>query len=469
VEGLLPEVPQGPAVPPVVPLAPRLEVAPAASVALPRPRTAIVLAAGSSERLRSVTGGGSKLLLRVGGLTVIERTVRLAAREVERVVVVVGHDGQRVAAAARRAAPGRVEVIQAERWQLGNGASLAAAEPVVAEEPLVLVVVGDHLLGEGTLGPLLDAGGPAALVDPEPAAYVLEEATRVVVADGRALAFGKDKHSSWCDCGAFVLPAEVFECQREAAAAQDGGLAGAVSRLALACPIAAVPVLPPGWWQDLDDPRDLREARARLRRSLTKPGDGPVSRYLNRPLSTRLSVALAPLRPSPDLVTLLVCGLGLLTGGLLAAGHHLVGGLLAQATSVLDGVDGELARLQLRNGPRGAMLDGVLDRWADTAIAAGLGLWTISRGLTPAVALVLTAAAVAASLLSMSTKDRAAALCLPRAPEGRLAWLLGGRDGRLLLVAVFALLGQPAAALAAVTLTAGLTAVARLYLVRRET
>ena len=38
-----------------------------------------------------------------------------------------------------------------------------------------------------------------------------------------------------------------------------------------------------------------------------------------------------------------------------------------------------------------------------------------------------------------------------------------------LLAAVFALLGQPAAGLAAVTLTAGLTATARMYLVRRET
>jgi hypothetical protein len=38
----------------------------------------------------------------------------------------------------------------------------------------------------------------------------------------------------------------------------------------------------------------------------------------------------------------------------------------------------------------------------------------------------------------MASKDRAAALGLPPAPERALGWLLGGRDGRLLLVPSFA-------------------------------
>jgi hypothetical protein len=46
---------------------------------------------------------------------------------------------------------------------------------------------------------------------------------------------------------------------------------------------------------------------------------------------------------------------------------------------------------------------------------------------------------------------------LPPAPERALGWLLGGRDGRLLLVAVGALLGAPVAALAAVTATSALS------------
>jgi hypothetical protein len=103
-----------------------------------------------------------------------------------------------------------------------------------------------------------------------------------------------------------------------------------------------------------------------LRRSLGKDADGPVSRWLNRPLSTRLSMVLAPLRPAPDLVSLVAFTLGL------------AGGLLVHASSVADGVDGEVARLQLRAGPRGALLDGLLDRVGDAAILGGLGLWALN-------------------------------------------------------------------------------------------
>jgi CDP-L-myo-inositol myo-inositolphosphotransferase len=142
------------------------------------------------------------------------------------------------------------------------------------------------------------------------------------------------------------------------------------------------------------------------------------------------------------------------------------GALLVHAASVADGVDGEVARLQLRGGSRGALLDGVLDRVGDAAILAALGLWALDGHDAPGV-LALTVAATTGALLSMATKDRAAALGLPAAPERALGWLLGGRDGRLLLVAAGALLGVPVAALAAVTATSTLTLCLRLALLRR--
>jgi phosphatidylglycerophosphate synthase len=213
-------------------------------------------------------------------------------------------------------------------------------------------------------------------------------------------------------------------------------------------------------------PQDARAAAAALRRSLGKPTDGPVSRLLNRPLSTRLSMTLAPLRPAPDLVSLVAFALGLADGALLAASRGLAGALLVHAASVADGVDGEVARLQLRGGPRGALLDGVLDRVADAAILAGLGLWALD-GHDARVVLALTVAATAGALLSMATKDRATALGLPPAPERKLGWLLGGRDGRLLIVAVAALLGSPVAALAAATATSALPLGLRVAFLRR--
>jgi 1L-myo-inositol 1-phosphate cytidylyltransferase / CDP-L-myo-inositol myo-inositolphosphotransferase len=432
-----------------------------------RPRVGVVLAAGRSERLAAVTGGGSKALLRLGGLSLVERAVRsLLAAGLERVLVVVGHDAGPVATVVGRLGRDRVRVVYADRWADGNGASLAGVQDEVVGEALFVLVTADHVFGEGGLDRLLTAGAPAVLIDPAPGAPAWAEGTRVRVVDQAVVAFGKHLDEPAIDCGAFLLPPEVFERQRQAATEGDHTLAGAVTRLAQARPLRAV-ALPAGcWWQDVDTPQDAKVAKVALRRSLGKDADGPVSRWLNRPLSTRLSMLLAPLRPSPDLVSLVAFAFGLAGAVLLAVGQGLAGGLLVHASSVADGVDGEVARLQLRGGPRGALLDGVLDRVGDAAILAGLGLWALD-GRPPEGVLVLTVAATAGALLSMASKDRAAALGLPPAPERALGWLLGGRDGRLLLVAVGAVLGAPLAALAAVLATSALSLGLRVAFLRR--
>ena len=70
---------------------------------LARRRVAVVLAAGRSERLAEVTGGGSKALVRVGGLSLAGRAVRnLLAAGFERVVVVVGYQAGPVATVVNR-------------------------------------------------------------------------------------------------------------------------------------------------------------------------------------------------------------------------------------------------------------------------------------------------------------------------------------------------------------------------------
>jgi 1L-myo-inositol 1-phosphate cytidylyltransferase / CDP-L-myo-inositol myo-inositolphosphotransferase len=433
------------------------------------PRVGVVLAAGRSARLSSATGGGSKALLRLGGVPLVERAVRaLWAAGIQRVVVVLGYQAGPVGTViSRLSRAGDVRAVRANDWELGNGASLSAARDAVDGEPSFALMTADHVFAEGVLEGFARTPAPAILIDPAPEPAAWEEGCRVSIDGDAVRALGKGLRDPAIDCGAFVVPVEVFERQLEAASDGDHSLAGAMSRLAASQPVRAVPVPPGAWWQDVDTPEDLVVARTRLRRSLTKVSDGPVSRYVNRPLSSRISFALAPLRLAPDLVSVAAAAIGLVAAWFLAVGWGVAGGLLVQAASVADGVDGEVARLQLRASPRGAMLDGVLDRTADAAILAGLGLWALDLGWSPGTVLVLVAAALSGSLLSMATKDRAAALGLPAAPERALGWLFGGRDGRLLIVAVGAIAGWPVAALAAVAATSAVSVAIRVFSVRR--
>src|SRR5436309_4660964 len=88
-----------------------------------RCRVGVVLAAGRSERLSRLTRGRSKALVQLGGVPLVERAVRtLHKAGCERVVVVVGYQGDQVAAAAKLA-PVPVEVVRAAAWEAGNGES----------------------------------------------------------------------------------------------------------------------------------------------------------------------------------------------------------------------------------------------------------------------------------------------------------------------------------------------------------
>ena len=172
-------------------------------------------------------------------------------------------------------------------------------------------------------------------------------------------------------------------------------------------------------------------------------------------------MAVSWMHPSPDLVTVLTTAIGVLAAVLLGRGAGVLGGILAQVTSVLDGVDGEVARMQLRAGPRGALLDGVLDRVVDVALIAGLAVWALRGSSSPSLVTVLAVAATAGSILSMATKDRMAALGLWGSPERAIGYSLGGRDGRLLLVAALAIAGLPVAALAAVAASSTVALIVR--------
>jgi phosphatidylglycerophosphate synthase len=115
---------------------------------------------------------------------------------------------------------------------------------------------------------------------------------------------------------------------------------------------------------------------------------------------------------------------------------------------------------------RGAMLDGILDRLVDAAVIAGLGVWaSASQGVTAVI--WVTAAALTGAMLSMASKDRASLRGLPSAPERWIGWLLGGRDGRMLVIAVSAIVGQPLAGLVVVAVTSLLSVAIRVGYVLR--
>ncbi|WP_426002873.1 phosphatidylinositol phosphate synthase [Paenarthrobacter sp. NyZ202] len=98
-------------------------------------------------------------------------------------------------------------------------------------------------------------------------------------------------------------------------------------------------------------------------------------------LFTPLARWLLKMGVSPDAVTIAGTA-GVIFGGLVLypMGHLWWGSVMIAVFAFSDVVDGIMARLQQRRGGWGNFLDSSLDRLADGAIFAGLGIWFFTQG-----------------------------------------------------------------------------------------
>ena len=82
----------------------------------------------------------------------------------------------------------------------------------------------------------------------------------------------------------------------------------------------------------------------------------------------------------PNTVTLVGFVLNVAVGGLMAAGHPQLGGLLLLLASSTDALDGALARVAGTKSRFGAFLDSTLDRISEGALFLGLLAWLLPQG-----------------------------------------------------------------------------------------
>jgi CDP-L-myo-inositol myo-inositolphosphotransferase len=197
---------------------------------------------------------------------------------------------------------------------------------------------------------------------------------------------------------------------------------------------------------------------------MAAPLDGPVSRLLNRRVSVPLARLLAPTPLTPDEVSVIALGTAVGAALLIAAGQAIAGGVLVQMSSIIDGVDGDLARARGEGTRFGAVFDSVLDRYADAAIAAGMAWYAYRFESWPQPLLVGMAAAVGFLLVSYSR-----ARLEREAGASATADLLGvsSRDVRLLALAIGATAGEAYWALVVVGAVSYVTVAWRLWAYRR--
>ncbi|MBI3547426.1 MAG: CDP-alcohol phosphatidyltransferase family protein [Elusimicrobia bacterium] len=203
--------------------------------------------------------------------------------------------------------------------------------------------------GPSGLPAAIDAGSPLLVVSPDgmPHAGAIDAMLRSL--NGQPLVF----HWNGTEVGRYHLAASAWRERSAEARAVE---------------------LPSDGWTPVRGPADVAPAERVLFGELWHDKDGYIARY-DRVVSTALSRRLVPFSVTPSQITTASLAVGLLGAGLLAAGSYglsVAGAACLWLSCILDGCDGEVARIKLQCSDKGASYDLLADHICHAATFAGI-------------------------------------------------------------------------------------------------
>ncbi|GAI18852.1 unnamed protein product [marine sediment metagenome] len=147
---------------------------------------------------------------------------------------------------------------------------------------------------------------------------------------------------------------------------------------------------------------------------------------------------------SPNIITIISFVTGLVAAFMFIKGNYfftLFAGLLVQLSSIIDGCDGEIARLKFQGTPFGAWFDTILDRYVDTAISIGIGysFWLTHPGVLPWIGCIL---ALVGFILASYLKKEYFRRYFEEMPKSFIRTLTK-RDIRLFVIFMGAIVNKP--------------------------
>ncbi|MBA7525532.1 Bifunctional IPC transferase and DIPP synthase [subsurface metagenome] len=411
----------------------------------------LIIAAGEGSRLSS--RGDSKPLVHLLGLPLIERVILTAkGAGLSDFYVVTGYNGEKLRNhldTFNQDKDLKINHLVNEEWEKENGLSVLKAKGEIEENFILLM--SDHIFDESILTELLQE----KIVDGEIMLAVdynlenkivdVDDVTKVLV-DGkdRIVNIGKGvKEYNAYDTGIFLCSTVLFKALEGGSAQGDTSLSAGIKILAKKKK-ARVFDIKGNYWIDVDDEIAFRKAENILLANLKKTSDGPVSRHLNRPISIRISRYLLKKRITPNQISFFAFALSILGALFFFLGGYvnlLIGGGLAQVSSVIDGCDGEIARLRFQTSEFGGWFDAVLDRYADAFLLFGLTYYVYSPGEN-FLYLLMGFLALIGSFMNSYTADKYDGLMKKKLGPGRHYFRIG-RDVRMFIIFLGTLINQP--------------------------
>ncbi|HHT63171.1 MAG: sugar phosphate nucleotidyltransferase [Bacillota bacterium] len=439
---------------------------------------AVILAAGEGQRLRKDIKR-EKPLINLLGLSLIERNI-LSLREcgIEDFVIITGCYKKEIEDYLGDGSKYKVHITYLHNpdWKLGNGVSAAAFRKEYRKNEKFILTMADHIFNVEALKSFVHAAASISHDNVLLAAdkrltkvWDVEESTKIESEGNTALKLGKTlKDYDAVDCGVFLGTEVLLNALEEAISKENYNLTDGVNILASQGRVKLHFIKED--WIDVDDLAGYHQAEKILLKSLLPAKDGLISRIINRKLSLPITKMLSKTSITPNQVTLVSLFVALASAISFVLHQPFLGGILAQLSSVLDGVDGEIARLKFQKSNYGGLFDAILDRYADFLIVIGMAWLWFSEGESLTVFFV-SAAALTGLPMSMLIKEKyhtvTGKVYIPWHYDGLLKYLPTNRDGRLFIIMLGGILNLVPATLILLAVTTHLQAWGRLINLRK--
>ena len=344
---------------------------------------ALILAAGNGTRMQPVTRGRHKSLMPLLGLKIIERVI-LGAKEagITEFVIVTGYKGKDLRKFLGSGEKYNISIsfVHNNNWEKANGISALLAKEHFNENFALLM--SDHVFNPKTLSRIqrlkLNKNECALAIDKNLDRVLdINDTTKVLVKGNKIIGLNKDlKNYNAYDTGMFICSPYIFEVLKKTTALGKNSLSDGMRVIAKEGNLRSLDNKGK-FWADCDTWEDIKFARKKFINDLTKGEDGIISKQFNRKISTLISRYLVNTSITPNMISFTILMMAIPTFLLLASGIYpwlILGGLLIQLMSILDGVDGEIARMKFARSSWGEFLDANLDKYVDTAAVAGMTL-----------------------------------------------------------------------------------------------
>ncbi|NQT80107.1 MAG: CDP-alcohol phosphatidyltransferase family protein [Candidatus Aminicenantes bacterium] len=435
---------------------------------------ALIIADGGEKKLNHCSP--LKPLIPIFGLSLIERIIleaKLAG--ITRFKIVVGYEASQI---MKKIGNGdnygvHVDYIFNPEWEKGNGTSVYKAKGYFKENFILLM--SDNLFDDFILRKLqqVEPEGDSCILSVDhklnSGHFNIDDVTKVWVENNKVEKIGKnlDRFNA-VNAGIFLYSPVVFDTLEKGISQGKYSLLAANQMLSKQGKLKTIDISD-NFWIDVDDKEALKKTKKMIIKQLKKPEDGTIPRNFYRKISVLISSKLSHLNINPNQITLTSFFLGALSGLFFFLGGYpkiVIGAFMAQLSWILDLCDGEIARLKFKESKFGEFLDRVLDRYVDGLIILGI-TFTCFRSLeTIWVWLFGFLALIGSFMNSYTALEYDKHLASKAFIKKRTIRM--GREIRLLIVFVGAVLNQLFAILLILSIVTNAESIRRLFVLRNE-